>query len=102
MTVLQVMERTGLRSANRALEYIKDALWEINERMPEQVARYIYDVESDTRFYSLPSNFVRLLSVLRAYDSDGKYIPIPRVQNVLIEQDSSASSASSDDDLIVI
>ena len=102
MTVMELMERTGLRSGQRAMTYIKDGLLEINERMPEQVARVTYDIEEGVRYYSLPTNFVKMISVNRAFDDDGKYIPIPRVQNIQILQDSDSSTATNDDDLIVI
>ena len=45
---------------------------------------------------------IKLLGVYRKYDDDEKYIRIGRIQGDTLEQDSTASSSSTDDDIIVI
>lgn len=102
MKVIEIMERTGLRSGQRAMTYIKDGLLEIGQNMPEQTKRLLFSVEDGVRFYNFPSDHVRTLGIFRKYDNDGKYIPIPRVQNIQILQDSSSATGTSDDQLIVL
>ena len=102
MKVLQLMERTGLRSPNKAFAYIADGLLEIQTRVPENTKRHTFSIAADTRFYTLPSDFVKLNKVYRKYDADNKYVEIQRVMHVNLMQDSSSSTATSDDDLIVL
>ncbi len=96
------MERTGLRDGQRAINYIKDGLLEISEQIKDQSKRYLFSVVAGTRFYNLPSDHVTTLGVYQAFDNDGKYVRIPRIQNVQILQDSSSATSTSDDDLIVL
>ena len=102
MTVLELMERTGLRTPERAYAYIKDGLLDLQTHVPEKTKRYTFSVEKDVRYYSLPSDMVNLLNVYRKYDSDGRFIGIPRISNIQMMQDSSSSTATSDDLIIVI
>jgi len=102
MKVLQLLERVGLRNAQKGFAWIGDGLLEIQTRVPEYTKRYTFSVEADTRYYTLPSDFVKLNKVYRKYDEDEKYVEIQRVMHVNLMQDSSSSTATSDDDLIVL
>ena len=102
MRVIELMERVGLRDGQRAMAYIKDGLLEVSQQIPEQTKRFVFSVVSGTRYYNLPSDFVTMRGVYRLWDSNGKYVKIPRVQHVEILQDSASATATSDDDLIVI
>ena len=102
MRVIELMERTGVNSLNRACAYIKDGLIDIQTRTNENTKRYTMSVEADTRYYTFPSDMVKLLKVYRKYDSNGRYIEIPRIMNIQLMQDAASSTAVSDDDLIVI
>ena len=96
------MERTGLRSPNKAFAWIKDGMIEIQTRVPEQTKRYAMSVEADTRFYSFPTDMVRLLNVYRKFDSSGKYLAMARIENINMMQDADSSTATSDSQLIVL
>ena len=102
MTVLELMERTGIRNSEQAFTYIKDGLLEIQMQANEQMKRYTFDVEDGTQFYNLPSDLVTLEGVYRLYSSDGKYVRIPRVANIDILEDASSATGTSDDAIIVI
>ena len=103
MTVLELMERTGIRNSEQAFTYIKDGLLEIQMQANEQMKRYTFDVEDGVQFYSLPSDMVTLEGVYRKYDSDAeKYVRIPRISNIDILMDADSSTAVSDDDIIVL
>ena len=86
----------------RSVTEYNDALQEIAERTPDKVKRVTVDIEADTRFYLIPSDMIKLLGVYRKYDSNDRYIPIPMMSDVEIQQDSSASTATTDDDVIII
>ena len=96
------MERTGMRVPERAYAYIKDGLLDLETRVPEKTKRHTLSVEANVRYYSLPSDMINLLGVYRKYDENGRYIEIPRVQNINVMQDSGSSTATSEDDLIVL
>jgi len=102
MTVQEIMDRTGINNLYEAIAYITDGLYEINEMTPQTVETAFIDIEADVRLYSLPSDMVRLLQIFRKYDDDGKYVPIDRVQHVDIIQDATASSVTTDDDIVAM
>jgi hypothetical protein len=102
MTVQEIMDRTGINNLYEAIAYITDSLYEMNEMTGQTVETAFIDIEEDVRLYSLPSDMVKLLQVFRRYDDDGKYVPIPRIQNIDIIQDATASSVTSDDDIVAI
>lgn len=102
MTVQEVMERVGTKQTGLALAFINDGLQEIAERTPDKVKRAFYSIEADTRFYLLPTDMIKLQGVYRKYDSNGRYIPISMISDVEIQEDSSASTVTTDDDIIII
>jgi len=102
LNLLQLMERVGSRKTKLIIGYVQDALNEMQTIIPETVTRSFLDIEADTRLYSLPTTMIKLLGVYRKYDDDEKYIRIGRIQGDTLEQDSTASSSSTDDDIIVI
>jgi beta-galactosidase beta subunit len=102
MTVLEIMERTGLRSPGLVRAYIADALQEIQRIMPAKTTYTKYNVVAGTRLYSLPSNMETLKGVYRKFDSQGRYVKIGRVLNVQLEETSTAISYSSSTDIVVI
>jgi hypothetical protein len=96
------MERVGSRNTKRILAYIRDGLLEIATETRDRTARATIDVEEDTLFYTWPTNMVNLLGVYRKYDDDGNYIAIAEIQKNDLIKDASASSTTTDDDLIVL
>ena len=102
MTVLEIMERVGTQNTARTLAYIKDALDEMQERIAAKRSRVTYNIADGTRLYNYPNDFVRLLEVYRKYDENGRYIKIDRVQELNIMEDSTASTVTTDDDIVVV
>jgi hypothetical protein len=102
MTILEVMERTGLREFGLAQAWITDALEDIQDLIPDKTTFTKINVVAGTRFYTLPSNMVELLGVYRRYDSNGRYIRIGRVQSLEIDEPSSTVSASTSVEIVVV
>jgi len=93
MTVKEIMERAGTTSTGRALAYIKDALEEIAISSETHVKTDKISISEDVRFYTLPSDLVKLIDVrcLDHNNEDGKYRSIPRsiYEPVLVDEDGS-------------
>lgn len=85
MTLLEVMERTGIREAEKCKMYIREALMEIEQMIPEQTSGQKIDVVANTRWYNLPSNMESLLGVFRKWDTTNqRYVKIPEVQTITV------------------
>jgi len=102
MTILEIMERTGAREPGLVRAYVNDALQEIQRIIPDKTTYSKYNVVANTRFYTLPANMEELLGVYRKYDSQGRYIRIPRVADMVLEEPSSAVSAGDGQEIVVI
>ena len=63
MTVLELMERVGVKDTGKAIAYLKDGLDELNVMSETHVNTSRIDIVEDQRFYSLPSNMIQLKSV---------------------------------------
>lgn len=95
MTLLEIMERSGIEYPELAKVYIRDALREMQSIIPEKTTFIIFDVVSGQRNYDRPGNEVRLLGVYSKYDV-GKYKKVSIISNVdVIEQETSTASSSS-------
>lgn len=84
MTLLELMERTGIREPKRIMLYVKDAVNEIQGLIPEYTSGQKINVVADTRTYDLPSNMVDLIGVYRRWDTNDRYIKIPEIQNITV------------------
>lgn len=85
-TVLQIMEKAGMghSNVNLALEYIKDALFELQLRGKFKTKKTPIDLVKDQRYYNKPTDYVQFIRVY-AYDSDDeKYYQIPRAVDIAI------------------
>lgn len=102
MSLFEIMERVGSRQTNRVKAYIKAGLIEMQSIIPEKTTGQKYNVVSDQRLYSLPTNMIRLLDVYAKYDDNGRYIRIPMINNMDIIEDASSTAADSETDIIVV
>ena len=80
MTVLEIMEKSGIRETGRALMYIKDGLEEMNLISETHTKRVRIDLEKDKRFYNIPTEAIKILDVrCKDHDNeDGFYKSVPR------------------------
>lgn len=103
MNLLNVMEQVGSRQTKRIAQYVNDCLKEIAEEIPDKMERANISVVAETRLYSLPTNMRKLEGVYQRLDNDDdKYIRISRIQSVDVIQDSTTSTVSNDDDIIIV
>ena len=83
MTVLEIMERTGIKDTTLTIAYIKDAIHLIQSNSKEnlKVSKYdvIKSVDSDDNIYLLPADMIALDSISILDTSDGKYKRIKRL-----------------------
>jgi len=80
MKVKEIMERAGTTETGRALAYIKDGLEEINIIHETHVNIERFDITKDKRFYELPADMIKILSVRAKNHMNTKdeYRKIPR------------------------
>ena len=103
MTTLELMERIGyLENPNKVLAYVQDAFDEIETLCEETISRELLDIEADTRYYNLPTTAINVLGVYRKFNDDNQYIRIPEILNPDVIDQASESTASSEDDIIVV
>ena len=103
MTLLEIMERVGSRRPEYVKALVNDALEEIADLIPERTTGEFINVVADQRFYNLPTAAIRVLGVYARYDSDGRYVRIPGVSNIILEKPTTATSSSvSDVEIIVV
>lgn len=106
-TILQLMEKANMSrgDVNLAIEYIKDALWEIQREGDVDTYKEANSIVADQRYYGLPSDCVNV-KIVYGYNSDeAKYYPIPRALDRFIpdtdEDIGSGTSGDSDNYLII-
>ena len=81
MKVQEIMERVGVTDTGRAVAYIKDALEEMNMISETHVTTERIDITKDQRFYSFPSDMVKILDIRckNHLNVDNEYRSIPRM-----------------------
>ena len=88
MTVLEIMERTGLKETGLAKAWIKDAVQLIRSQYPENVKVDKQNIIDGEREYILPVDMISLLSISVKDTTDKKYKKIRRVSNdIVIKED---------------
>lgn len=104
MNILEIMERTGARDFGVVKTLVNDALQEIQRIIPGRTTYTLVDVVAGTRFYTLPATMELLVDVKRKYDTQGRYISIPRVVNVNLDEPATVaeSTAISSTDIVVV
>jgi hypothetical protein len=85
VTVLELMERTGMREETLAIAYIKDAIHLIQSNTKEKLEVNKQDIidaqDSDDNVYILPNDLVAIEHVSVLDTSDSKYKRIKRLTN---------------------
>jgi len=85
VTVLELMERTGMREETLAIAYIKDAIHLIQSNTKEKLEVNKQDIidaqDSDDNVYILPNDLVAIENVSVLDTSDSKYKRIKRLTN---------------------
>jgi 3D (Asp-Asp-Asp) domain-containing protein len=83
MTVLELMERTGMREETLAIAYIKDAIHLIQSNTKEKVEvnkqDIIKSIAADDNVYQTPSDLIAINNVSILDTSDDKYKKIKRI-----------------------
>ena len=83
MTVLELMERTGMREETLAIAYIKDAMHLIQSNTKEKVEvnkqDIIKSIATDDNVYQTPSDLIAINNVSILDTSDDKYKKIKRI-----------------------
>ena len=83
MTVLELMERTGMREETLAIAYIKDAIHLIQSNTKEKVEvnkqDIIKSIAADDNVYQIPSDLIAINNVSILDTSDDKYKKIKRI-----------------------
>ena len=80
MTVLEVMERAGIRDTNLAIAWIKDAIHLVESTQSENLKVRKIAITKNQREYDLPADLISInsISVLDTED-DNKYKKIRRI-----------------------
>ena len=85
MTVLELMERAGIKNETLAIAYIKDALHLIQSNTKEKIKVSKQDVlnasDSDDNVYKLPADLIAIENVSILDTSDSRYKRIKRISN---------------------
>jgi hypothetical protein len=107
VTILEVSERVqDIKDvpSRRLMAYVQDALNEIQTISPgESVDREFLNIVADTRYYSFPSTAIKTGGVFGKNPLDStQWIRLPRIQRNDLLEDSSESTASSTDNLVII
>ena len=83
MTVLEIMERAGMKETNLAIAWIKDAINLVQSQYDDNVATWKTGItkasDSVDNKYAFPSNLLKLKSISIKDTDDGKYKKIRRI-----------------------
>ena len=83
MTVLEMMERSGMDNTTLTIAWIKDAIHLIQSNSKEKVKvrkqDIIKSVDSDDNVYEFPADMIALEHVSIKDTSDGRYKKIKRI-----------------------
>ena len=81
MTVLEIMERAGMKETTLAVAWIKDAIHLIQSNYGNDIASWKTNITDGTREYPFPANMIRLKSISVKDTNDAKYKKIKRLIN---------------------
>jgi len=79
MTVLEAMERVGLKETTLAVAWIKDAIHLIQSQHDENLGTWKTTITDGIRDYSFPANMIKLKSISVKDTTDSKYKKIRRI-----------------------
>ena len=81
MTVLEIMERAGIKDTTMTIAWIKDAIHLIQSNSNDNVASWKTSITDGTREYPFPANLIKLKTVSILDTSADKYKKIKRLLN---------------------
>ena len=85
MTVLEIMERAGLKETTLSISWVKDAIHLIQSSSKQKIKSrkqdIIKSVGSDDNVYIMPPDMIALENISVKDTSDGKYKKIKRLVN---------------------
>tara|TARA_R110002020_G_scaffold290353_1_gene505858 strand:+ start:188 stop:466 length:279 start_codon:yes stop_codon:yes gene_type:complete len=79
MTVLEMMERSGLKNTSLAVAFIKDAIHLMQSQVDVHTATWKTNIADGTREYPFPANMIKLKTVSVKDTTDSKYKRIRRL-----------------------
>ena len=79
MTVLEAMERVGLKETTLAVAWIKDAIHLIQSQHDENLGSWKTNITDGARDYPFPANLIKLKSISVKDTTDSKYKKIRRL-----------------------
>ena len=88
MTILEIMERTGLKETGLAKVWAKDAVHLIRSQQPELIKVDKQNIIDGEREYILPADMISLVSISVKDTTDSKYKKIRRIaSDITIKED---------------
>lgn len=106
MRLLEVMERVSSRDTKKIIKYIEEAYEEIQSLANQTIEKQLISVVAGTREYTLPSDLFVLKGVYQLHTQSSSmadtYIRIPNITNIDLIQSATASTATTDDEIIII
>ena len=88
MTVLEMMERSGMKNTTLTVAFIKDAMHLMQSQVDVHTATWKTNIADGTREYPFPANMIRLKSVSIKDTTDSKYKRIRRLtQSPVVSED---------------
>ena len=88
MTVLEMMERSGMKNTTLTVAFIKDAMHLMQSQLDVHTATWKTNIADGTREYPFPANMIRLKSVSIKDTTDSKYKRIRRLtQSPIVTED---------------
>ena len=88
MTVLEMMERSGMKNTTLTIAFIKDAMHLMQSQVDVHTATWKTNIADGTREYPFPANMIRLKSVSIKDTTDSKYKRIRRLtQSPVVSED---------------
>ena len=83
MTILEIMERSGMRDESLTIAYIEDALHLINSSYDEDIGTWKTTITKATssvnNIYPFPANLIKLKNIAVKDTNDDKYKKIRRI-----------------------
>ena len=79
MTILEMMERSGMKNTTLAVAFIKDAIHLMQSQVDTNVASWKTNITDGTREYPFPANMIKLDSISIKDTTDSKYKRIRRL-----------------------
>ena len=79
MTILEIMERTGMKDTTLAVAFIKDAIHLMQSQVDIHTATWKTNITDGTRDYPFPANMIKLDTISVKDTTNSKYKRIRRL-----------------------